>query len=228
MSGPVSLLSLRTQVRKRADIENETVRHTNAELNGYINLAWNELYETVASTNEDYYSSQVTLTTTAGVDTIALPAAFLWIRHVTITTPDNIRYEMARLNLSEVDAFYNYGQIYAGTPGGYVLLGDNIQIVPTPQSAYSVIVKYVARPTDMAADVDTIDGKAGWEEFIIWKAVATVLAIDKRDTSMATSNWTFQKQRILEAAQRRNLHQPRSIIRRVGPRMLARNNRWGR
>jgi hypothetical protein len=105
MSGSVSLLSLRTQVRKRADVEGETVRHTNAEINGYINLAWNELYELVADTNEDYYSSQATLTTTAGVDIVALPVSFLRLRYVSITTPDNTRYELARLNLSQVDEF---------------------------------------------------------------------------------------------------------------------------
>lgn len=220
MAGSVTLLQLRTQVRKRANIEGETDRHTDAEVNGYINKAWNELYELIASTGEDYYLAETTVTTSAGVSTYALAVAFLSLRYATATYNTWV-HELERINVSEIDTWTNYSQSYSGAPAGYILLGDNIQLVPTPTAAYTITLKYVPRPTDMSLDADSIDMKAGWEEFIIWHAVMTIKAIDGLDTSQAAAALGRQHARVLENAQRRNQHQPKAIIRRAYKRRMV-------
>lgn len=225
MSGSVSLLTLRSQVRKRADIENETVRHTDAEVNRYINMAWNELYDLITSTNTDLFNTTYSFPTVAGTSVYALPTGFYLLRTANIVQ-NSWTYELSALNLSELDSYNNYGQVYAGSPSGYAFLGSNLQLVPTPTSVYTVTIRYVPLPTDMVADSDTIPMQAGWEEYVIWKATALIQAIDKRDSGEANQGWQFQRQRILEAAQRRNMHEAKSVIRRAAWGGLPRIGRW--
>ncbi len=213
MSGSVSLSTLRTKVRKRADVEGETVRHTNAEINGYINEAWNELYEELAGTNEEYFSTTYSFTTTPGTALYTLPAAFFYLRTASVNQ-NGWRYEITRLDLNELDEQENFGVSYTGSPIGYTILGDNLELVPTPTAAFTVTIRYVPLPTDFSADGDTQNFRAGWEEFVIWEAAAKVIAVDGRDHTVARTEADRQRARIIASAQKRNLHQPKHFLRR--------------
>ena len=54
-----------------------------------------------------------------------------------------------------------------GRPVGYLHVGTNLELFPTPDAAYSVRLRYVPEMTPLAADGDSIDVPNGWEGFII-------------------------------------------------------------
>lgn len=221
MSGPVALSTLRAGTRKRADVAGATTRHTNAEIDGYINAAWDELYAFVAGTSEDYFSTLYSWNTVVGTSTYALPSDFNWLRDA-LAFYNGWKTPLQRIEIADLADWYNASSWnQAGV--GYVLLGQNIQLVPTPQAIYSVEMRYVPLPTDLVNPSDTVMCYSGWEEFIVWRAAATIIAIDGRDNSIQLAEAERQKQRILDEAHRRNLHQPRSIIRRY---KIKRRQRW--
>lgn len=76
----ISLASLRTSVRQRADMENSEFV-TDTELNAYINNSYKELYDIVTSKFEDYYSKQQSFTL-SGSNVQALPSDFYKLRGI--------------------------------------------------------------------------------------------------------------------------------------------------
>jgi len=76
----ITLSSLRTSVRQRADMEFSQFV-TDTELDGYINNSYKELYDLVTSRFEDYYSSQLLFTVSSG-STQALPTDFYKLRGI--------------------------------------------------------------------------------------------------------------------------------------------------
>jgi len=76
----ITLSSLRTSVRQRADMENSQFV-TDTELDSYINNSYKELYDIVVSRFEDYYSTQLLFTVSTG-NTQALPTDFYKLRGI--------------------------------------------------------------------------------------------------------------------------------------------------
>lgn len=221
MSGAVALSTLRAEVRKRADVAGATSRHSNSEVNAYINNAWDELQEFVAGTSEEYFSTLYSFNTVAGTSLYALPSDFNWLRDA-LAFSNGWKTPLERIEISDLSDWYNASS-FTQSGVGYVLIGTNIQIVPTPTSAYAIEMRYVSLPVPMVADSDTIPCAAGWEEFVVWRAASVIIAIDGRDNSVQVAEAERQKARILAAAHRRNLHQPRSILRRY---KVVRRQRW--
>ena len=212
MSGLVRLDTMRTKAIKRADVAGASARHTTSECNGYVQAAWDELHEFVAGTSEDYFSTLLSFNTVSGVSTYPLPSDYDWLRNVQVLY-NGWKTPLDRVEIADLGDWFNAAQV-TQQPAGYVILGDNMQIVPTPTTVMTVEVLYVPLPTTLVNDSDTIACHSGWEEFIVWRAASTIQAIDGRDNTGAFGEAERQKKRILEAAHRRNLHQPRSVIRR--------------
>ena len=76
----ITLSSLRTSVRQRADMEFSQFV-TDTELDSYINNSYKELYDLVTSRFEDYYSSQLLFTVSSG-STQSLPTDFYKLRGI--------------------------------------------------------------------------------------------------------------------------------------------------
>jgi hypothetical protein len=58
-------------------------------------------------------------------------------------------------------------------PYGYMLMGQTLRIIPTPQKAMSLLMWYVPTYTDLVADTDTLELSVvpGWQEYIVNHAV---------------------------------------------------------
>lgn len=83
------------------------------------------------------------LTTTASVQTVSLPATFLEIENMTITsvTPQaSLSVVTPEVMDRRFPASYQTGQ-----PQLYSILGDNLYFGPTPDTAYTVELHYYAR-----------------------------------------------------------------------------------
>lgn len=58
-------------------------------------------------------------------------------------------------------------------PHGYMLMGQTLRIMPTPQQAHELLMWYVPVYTDLVEDTDALELSAipGWQEFVVNQAV---------------------------------------------------------
>lgn len=211
MSRTATLLSLRTQVRQRADVEQHTRRFTDAEITLYLNQSWAELYELIIGSGEEFYLSSTTTTTTSAIDTYPLPADFYRLTGVDVDVGGPQPIPIRRFTFRERSRYlYLDGWSY-GRPVSYRLWGGNIKFTPVPGGAYRVTIWYYPAPVSMSGDSDTIDGVAGWEEFIVLDAAIKCLHKDGRDASALVNQREIVRQRVLGSVIGRDAAEPERV-----------------
>jgi hypothetical protein len=161
----VTLASLITQTRQRADIEGSQVV-TDSELTGYINSSIKELYDILVSTYEDYYLSETTATVTTG-DSITLPTDFYKLRGLDYAE-GSVYYQVLPFKFNQRNQ--QNVELFSATPAvksRYRVQGSVIKLVPATAAAGTYRVWYIPRATELSLTTDTFDGINGWEEFVI-------------------------------------------------------------
>jgi hypothetical protein len=161
----VTLASLITQTRQRADIEGSQVV-TDSELTGYINSSIKELYDILVSTYEDYYLSETTATVTTG-DSITLPTDFYKLRGLDYAE-GSVYYPVLPFKFSQRNQ--QNVELFSATPAvksRYRVQGSVIKLVPAAAAAGTYRVWYIPRAAELSLTTDTFDGINGWEEFVI-------------------------------------------------------------
>lgn len=165
MARTVTLANLRTDARRRADMESYSSL-TDAEVNRYINSSIAALHSKIVPLCEDDYTTSTTIATVAGTESYSLPAAFLYVRHVEAAI-NGVKLSFAKWNFAER---HRYTQPWAsmGAPYTYRLVGaDTIRLLPVPTGVYSVTVWYIPATTDLSADGDTYDERDGYAEWVV-------------------------------------------------------------
>jgi len=137
-----TLLDLRTRARQRANMENSTFV-TDAELNRLVNTHHFRLYNTLAIAVPYYYSKDFAITTVAGQIPYPLPPDFRSAQ-VVYAVEQADQYRPLR-NLTDFQR----------------------NVYRAPAGTYSVSLRYTPMPTPLVADADTLDGFAGYDEFIV-------------------------------------------------------------
>lgn len=190
MARGVRLDTLRLRVQRAADIEGASARFPNAELLDYINESLAELYDLIrAAYGQDYYRKPYSIATTGGTASYALPSDFLDLISVDIALGGNLVLTAKPYMENERNAF-KFWPIGAGVIGGpvyYRLTGaqgtggtTTTSITFMPLNAYNVTVNYVPTPTLLAADSDTFDGVAGWEQYAVLDAAIKCATKDQQ------------------------------------------------
>jgi hypothetical protein len=83
-----------------------------------------------------------TLTTTAGVQSVALPADWLEFENVSVaTTPEK---QLSYVTIEQLDTNYPFGAS-TGIPSVYTIEGSNILFGQTPDTAYTINIIYYAK-----------------------------------------------------------------------------------
>jgi hypothetical protein len=168
MSKNVTLLTMRTRARQRADQENSGFI-TDPELNYLLNVSCAELYDLLVSAYDDeYFSTTQDISTVSGTESYALSSTFYKLLGVDLvlsssqispmkkfTFGERSQYKSALFNAQGSDSFC------------YRLNAGNILLSPIPSSVRTVRVTYVPAMTTLALDGDTFDGINGWEEYAI-------------------------------------------------------------
>jgi hypothetical protein len=186
-----TLAQLRADVCDRCSIVDggTTGRHTTANLNRRINEAIQRFTRLVTESGNTIYVKQSPGTTStsstpdttnwAPRDYIALPSDFYHLEGIDITvgstTAPMMDYDQIERNMFRIaPSWLANGGI--GTPVFYKLGGVNqagsrlVRIIPGSDVVYSYVIWYLAVPPDLAADSDTFDGIAGYEEWIVNRA----------------------------------------------------------
>lgn len=226
VAGTTSLLQLRQMVLERADRVN-TQFVTVPELNTFINLACDELYDLVTSVFEDY--------------NMAAPAYFLTNGQTqTYPMPDGLTtfmsspngspfvappiYKLSGIDLgltTSPDAFvtvnkYNFidrnryvfpntaSTIYGVFGMQYRFIGNNLRLIPTPSSSQPIGIWYIPRRPQLLQDTDTTDGFNGWNHYVIVRAAKYVLDKEESNTDKLDQEIAYLKSRIEEMAPQRD------------------------
>lgn len=205
----LTLADIRGTVRFRGDFRN-TVRFPDANVNAEIQASFAEFYELVADTNEGYWDTDGTVSTTASVLFVALPADAWRIRGVD-RLDNGEPVEMAQIGISERN---RYG-INAGQPRAYRLTARGADLFPTPDAVYTLRVTYTPRAPALD-DSTPREYYNGWEEFVIYSALIRLAENEERDTTEWQNRVDRQAARIKGGASQRKAAEPEYIPLREG------------
>lgn len=212
MALTVTLSELRTEVRRRANMENSTFV-TDAEVNSYINKSYAELYDLlIQQYGEDYNVSASTITTDSSNTDYALPATFYKLVGVdllvtgTYGNPNASYVTLLPYQFAERNRYSNVvvGLIQPTDNFRYKILGSNIRFIQ-PDANRTVILYFHPRITPLSADGDTLDGVNGWEEYIIVDAAMKCLIKEESDISALVLEKSEMKKRVTEMAAQRDV-----------------------
>lgn len=218
MSLTVTLGQMRTSAKQRANMVN-SLFISDSEWNGYINSGIRELYNEITTAfGEDYYMSISSFTTSVNVGLYGLPADFYKLCGVdAVLNGFNFtldRYEFIERNRFNVLTGWSpYNRAF------YRLEGNNINLIPLPDSAFGITVFYVSAPQTLVSDSDVFDGQCGWEDLAIWDAVATALAKEESDPGFAVGQREKTRQQIRMSAPTRDEGLAPRVTNRIYTRM---------
>jgi hypothetical protein len=143
----VTLDSLNAQIRQRAD-QVKSDFTTDEELSNYISLSAKELFDLLISTDPDFLSVSATAVTTGGAS-IPLPDDFYRLKGVDVayTTDTWISVQpftfaqRNRYSLPSISGSFLWQRRIR-----YRLLGNSLQLIPTPPAGQTIKLWYVPRP----------------------------------------------------------------------------------
>lgn len=161
----ISLLTLRTAARERAD-EVNSLFVSDAELTRYINSSAQELYDLLIEANVDYATTLLPFTVSGASTSYGLPADFYRLRGLDVSlngswVPVPHYDQMERGNYQSLALQRIFSKVY------YHLFNKTLEFLPQSEAPGSYQLRYIPLMTVMSADVDTFDGYNGYEEYII-------------------------------------------------------------
>lgn len=177
-----TLLQLRTECRQRTEMEGSTFV-SDAELTRYLNQSIAKLYgKLVRARGDQYYRDSFSTTTTPGSSGVVLPATFFKLIGVDVQLSGLWR-SLDPIDWSARSDYLNAGSVSTvDGPLGYDLARDQVNIAPTPSSAFPVVIHFVPYATELVLDADAFDGINGWEGYAVADACVAMLAKEDSDT----------------------------------------------
>jgi len=195
----VSLATLSTRVRQRTDTEAETARFPAALVTDAINEGIAKLHSMlVRSYGSDYFESEYTFPTSAGIESYALPATFLGLKKV-FTYIQGVETAFRRYETLDTDGFIDTDSWQIIQRPMYRLKGSNISFRPFPDAVYNITLLFTPCSVILGNPTEAVDGINGLEEYIVaWagKRVAMMqrdwALCDRFDSEMANAEREIQ------------------------------------
>ena len=190
MSRPVTLSSLMTQARQRANMVNSTFVADTGELDQYVIQSWAALYDMLVQSDDDFFTTSVTFALTPGTPTYNVNTAaadFYKLRGVEVPISGDFKYTLDWIPFGERNV-YNYPlpPYSTGYPRCFHLVGNNLTLYPTPSQNVTCTMWYVPRPPPLGTSTSTaLDGYAGWEEWVVIDAAIKCLVKEENNETVA-------------------------------------------
>lgn len=201
MARNVLVSSLITQIRQRADVES-TQFVTDAELISYINNSYCELYDAIVAKYADYFLSQNSFTLVPGTEFYDVPSDFYKLVGLDQQVSTGQYLTMMPVNFNERNRRFNAAYNSSLYPTyRYHLQDDKMRLSPLPTGSDTLRLWYIPAPTQITLSTQTINGRSGWEEFIINDCAAKVKIKQELDPSMYYAEKKAQLERVLKMAQ---------------------------
>jgi hypothetical protein len=213
---------------------------SNSEWNMMIRLSMYELYDLLTTSYEDYFaSSQIFIPTNGQQANYPLPdgatnylggtfggtsgqpaLAFYKLAgmdlNVNTSTITPSRVSLLRFDFIKRNQYVypnSTSSIYGVYNMRYRIMGNNINIIPTPAGNQTLIAWYSPRLPGLLADTDLTNiGTSGWLRYVIVRSAK--YALDKEegtDTSSLDAELLFLKTRIEQAASNRDAGQADTV-----------------
>lgn len=213
-----TLAELRTEARQYSDMESSAFV-SDTEVTRLVNQGLAELWHVLVQADMDRYLSTTEISTTAGTYEYALPADFANARMLEKLEASGSEraYRLEPFNLSDghsADVYdrrgrgLSYTVLYQGTDGA----DSRLRFSGDPGAGYFRLW-YVRAPEELAADGDTFDGVAGWEEWAVLWAAEQMLAKEESDPSVLIRRRMEMTQRIQHIAGSRVIGTAPSVAR---------------
>lgn len=199
----LTLATLIARVRQLGDYENSTV-FTSAVITPWVNEAIGEYCDLLDEHFDGYRDTSGVANTIANVATVALPADFLKARAIDLLYSGSY----TRLRRFQPGAQTLGYDATKGRPVGYLHVGTNLELFPTPDAVYTVRLRYVPSAPVLVADGDSIDVPNGWEAMIVHSALLRCDQREERPTSERLAAIDRARARIMRAADNRNVAEP--------------------
>jgi hypothetical protein len=205
-----TLAELREEVRQRADIQAETARYPDSELNGYINRSYKELYGLLARHSLVRDEKVQTITADGSASYAAPTDHFATLAFFYETDEAYIplhRHTFRDRPMGAAKSIEGYGQAYRVTK----LAGTKtLELYPRPSSGTYLHV-YVPVPATLVADDDAVDGTMGWEEYIVIDVAIKCLRKEGSSTGELRADKAEIKARIEEEADAQEMAQSLTV-----------------
>lgn len=208
--GSTTLGSIRLQAQQRADMVNNPFI-TNPEWNSYIQSSYYELYDIlVQKFGDDYFvATPYTYTTQTNLQFYPLPTDFYKLLGVEIqlnSGAPNSFVTLKKFNFIDRNrwSYPNVYTFYGITNLRYRVNGNNLMIVPIPQSGQTIQIWYVPRQGLLTMDGSIVDGVSGWEEYIIADVCIKAWNKQESDPSVFLAQKQALLKRIEEASENRD------------------------
>lgn len=184
MADTITLATIRTESRQRADMENSEFI-TDSELNTFINQSYAELYDLLVSRFEDYYTTSTTFTLSAGSNTYALPSDFYKLRGLDYASSGTNYIPVYKYNFSDRNRRNRSVNRLIGRQFDirYRILGNTLTMTPEDGAAGNYRLWYTPRITRLSSDSDTLDSVNGWHEYVVVDAARKMLLKEESSTT---------------------------------------------
>lgn len=227
MTGLESLAALRLQAQYKADMQNSQFV-TKAEWNTYINKSYQELYDLLVTTFEDYYLAAPFVFQTTGADSYTLPNGIITDANGTVgpafyklmgvdmglEANNNARVSVNKFDFAERNRYVypNVTSTYMGVFNlRYRVLGSKIHFIPNPQAGQYITLWYIPRISLLLKDTDVADGVSGWTEYVVVDAAIKALQKQEMDVTVLMAEKQMLLDRIESTAMNRDAGQPDTI-----------------
>lgn len=209
----VTLADMKVRVRDRADMKNSEFV-TDEELAQYINASYQELYDILVASFEDYYTLPPVSFTLSSTDYYELPSNFYKLRGIDAALDNGNNFytvspfDFARRN-RQGQSLYRLD--YVQYDKNYRIVGNRIYFTPAERAAGVYRIWYIPQATTLTTETSTLDGINGWEEYVVVDAARKCLAKEESDTSFLVQEKEALRQRIINASARRDAGMPKTI-----------------
>jgi fibronectin type 3 domain-containing protein len=235
-SGTATLGQVRQAAQQRADMINSNFVST-PEWNSYIRASYQELYDLLTNTYEDWnraapynvitdgQNSAYTLPNGVLTDAISGAAAKPFFKllgvDLGLANNNNAWVTIHKFDFIERNRYVypNITSTFAGVFNlRYRVMGTQIHLIPTPSAGQYLRLHYVPRLQLPLADNDVMDGVNGWLEYVVTDAAIKAMQKEESDVSVLAMQKAALIKRIEESAINRDIGEPDTIsnTRRVG------------
>ncbi len=148
-----------TRIGRRSDI-------AASDVSFYVNMAYQEI---AAAQPHALLETLTVSSTTSGENRIELPADCMEITMLSwLTTDIGSAMTLRRISTDQVDAV-NTAQ---GKPSQYALYSNWLELWPSPDSSYSLQMRYIAYPSDMTATTMVPSLATEWRPAVLYLSEA--------------------------------------------------------
>ena len=219
----VTLADLRTEVRRRADMEGSPFV-TDDELDSYINRSGGALHDILTTCYEDYFTTSTTFALPyvpisgpplSETNIYPLPSDFLKSRGVDFQVETTTWTTVVPFNFAERNRWQRRPSRWLDDRfRAYRIMGGYLRILPEDNATGTYRLWYLQSYQNLASAADAVSQwveNQGWHEYIIVDAAIKCLQKEESDVSTLLAQRAALEERIRNAATNRDAGAPERI-----------------